>query len=149
MTATNVTNALQAVIERLQSEQSGLLAGVGIGYEMSDDLGQSAIYAGGDESEQEADVAENWGVLQLETALVTVYIQVQMSPPVSRIDTDKECARIASVVAKIFYEQPKLAGDMTWLGIASTRGDYQQTDTTTRSWRLLRMKIQSYLSWSA
>jgi len=148
MTATNAVAALQAVIERLRDEaDGGLLQGVGVGYEWTTELGASSVYAGGDDFEQESAVAEQAGLLQLETATVNLYIQVLRSPPTERIETDLECSRIADLIARIFFEQPKLAGEMTWIGIVSGRGDYSQSDATTQSIRSLRMRVQSYLSW--
>jgi len=150
MTATNATAALQAVIERLRGEaDGGLLQGVGVGYEASPELGTSSVYAGGDDFEQDPAVAEQWGLMQLETVTVNLYIQVLASPPVERIITDQECSRIADVITRIFFGQPKLAGEMTWIGLVSGRGDYSQSDLTTQSIRSLRMRVQSYLSWGA
>lgn len=143
----NAEDAKAALFDRLSAEaDGGLLAGVSVDYAYNGHAGTESIYGGGTRSEQD-DAVEEHGVLMYEVTSVSLYIAVIRRPPVDVRITDQRAKDIAKVIARILFNDPKLAGGFTWLGVRTTQGDYQQTDDETKTIKAYAMQIGSYLVW--
>ncbi len=146
---TNATRAKKALFGRLKAEaDGGLLSDVDVNYGYHGNVGLRSIYGGGWRILDQKDaVAEQSGLLVEEIVAVSLYIRVVKRPPVDVEETDAEVDEIAAVLARIFFNDPTLPGDMSWLGIASGQGDYSRTDDETISVHGYQARIGSFLSW--
>lgn len=146
-TITRMDEACRAVMDRLASEaDGGLLAGVDVSYGFAD-LGLRSVYGGSARFDQESAVAEQNGVLNIERIIYTIYVRCVRRPACDVRETDDDAVAIKSVIARILANEPKLAGDMTWLGVTNGYRDYSRNDQETVSVHSLDLVIEAYLSW--
>lgn len=145
---TLATVAKKAMIRRLMQEaEGGLLAGVDVRYAYHKDIGLRGIYGGGWRIEQEDAVAEQPGVLIVETVRLALYVRVVARPAGDVEDTDADAIAIGDLLVRALKADPGLAGDMKWLGIASGFGDYQQTDDETISTHAYQVRVSAHLAY--
>ena len=140
----------KAVFDRLAQEaESGRLGDLAVMYawDGTTDAGERLIYGGGTRFQQDDEVAER-GVLRREVVLVSVYVRVTKRPPTSAVDeADLEAAEIGDLIGLVFFQDPDLAGDLTWLGINSGATDYSQTGTETIVVHMFQVQIGARLTW--
>lgn len=147
--ATIAFPAKRAILDRLRGEtDGGLLSGWDVDYAFNGGARERCIYGGGWRIlSQDQGVAEDPGLVVLETVEIGFYFRVKASPPVDVADTDAVVDDASGIVARILSHNPKLGGDMTWMGIARGQGDYSQTNLETISVASFALQVQGYLSW--
>lgn len=145
---TNAELARKAVIDRLKEEaESGLFGEIDISYAWNGRAGPRSIYGGGWRFTQDEKGAERRGLLVSEIVTFALYVRVVARPAVDVEETDADAFNIARLISTTFAANPKLAGNLTWLGIPSGQGDYSRTDDETTSTHAYQVQVESYLSW--
>lgn len=109
------------------------LDGIQVAYDFPGNVGMRCIYGGGIRFDHDDDVAEAPGMLVRETVLVSAYIRIVASPAGEVADTDTTAAQVGAAILALVKANPKHAGPLTWVGVRSGQGDYQQTDDETIS----------------
>jgi len=144
---TRMDEACLAVMDRLAAEaDGGLLQGVQVSYGVAD-LGLKSVYGGSARFDQQSAIAEQPGVLNLERIVYTIYIRCVRRPACDVRDTDADAVAVKTVIAQIFSRNPKLAGDMTWIGVSNGYRDYSRNELETVSVHSLDLLIEAYVSW--
>jgi len=143
------TQAKAALFARLRAEaEGGLLAGWSVDYSYNGNAGAQAIYGGGWRVLSREDIiAEQRGLVVQEQIEVFLYIRYKVTPAASVEDTDAQCDAAALTIAQVMFNQPKIAGGMTWLGISTAQGDYSQTGLETISTHGYAVRIDAYSTW--
>jgi len=145
---TRMEEACQAIMGRLKGEaDGGLLEGVDVQYAYAGDFGLRAVYGGSARFEQESAVAEQTGILNVERIVYTIYVRCVRRPSCDVELTDGDAAEIKAAIARVFASDPRLAGDMTWLGVSSGIRDYSRNDMETISIHSLDLLVGAYVSW--
>jgi hypothetical protein len=138
-----------AVFDRLEEEAgSGRLGDLSVLYawDGATTAGEKLIYGGGTRFQQDDEVAER-GVLRREIVLVSAYVRVTKRPPTNVREADLDAAAIGDLIGMVFFQDPDLAGDLTWLGINSGATDYSQTGTETVVVHMFQLQIGARLTW--
>lgn len=139
-----------ALYNRFKAEaDGGLLKGWAVDYEYNANAGGNAIYFGGWRIIAREDaVAEADGLLVWETVALSFYIGAMLNPGDVQ-KTDALCNTAATVIAQVMFNQPKLAGPFTWLGIQNGQGDGYTNDlgaaSSTHGYAAL---VRALVTWS-
>lgn len=149
--ATSAFAVKRAIFDRLRDEaDGGLLQGWDVSYTFNAGAGAKSMYFGGWRLlEQEQAVAEGIGLVVREVVEVSLYIGVKISPRVDVSETDAVIEAVSGLIVQALARRPKLADDMTWLGIARGQGDYTDTQLETLSRAAFALSAESYLSWGS
>lgn len=140
-----------AVFDRLDAEAAtGMLQGLEVRYawDGATTAGEKLIYGGGTRFQQQDDVAEV-GLLRMEAVLVSVYVRVVMRPATDVKEADLVAANIGNLIGMVFAKTPRLAGDLTWLGINSGATDFSQTTDETIAIHQFQLQVGARLTWAS
>jgi hypothetical protein len=74
-------------------------------------------------------------------------VRVLQRPATDVEDTDQIADSIGSAIGAVLKANPKLAGGLSWLGIASGQGDYQVLDDETISIHAYQVQFRSRITW--
>ncbi len=147
---TNVYAAKAALFTRLAAyaQPAQPLAGLQVAYAFpGSNVELECMYGGGVRFDQTDAVAETPGILVTEVAQVSVYIRVMITPPGDVKDTDTRAAAIGSKMGVLLRTEPRLAGNLTVVGIAGGAGDYAQNSTETISILAYQVRVSTRLSY--
>lgn len=128
MKATLAYDAKKALFDELkaQSATGMALEGVQVSYSYPGrDAGRVLVYGGGVRFAHE-DLAEEMNSVGYETITVGVYVRA-LRPGETVAQADDEVEAVANSIVKVFSDKPQIAGNMTWIGIASGNADYSET----------------------
>lgn len=107
------------------------LYGVEVHYEYNGNMGPRSIYGGGWSSANE-EAAEERGALISELVTSTWYVRVAAGPPaVSVRQTDTDAAAILAAIRALMLSHPTLDGQITWIDMPRTQGDYEVHNDST------------------
>lgn len=146
-------DAKTALFDRLRAEaDGGLLQGWAVDYAFNGNPApqagaiQKQMYGGGWRTVSD-DAAGEHGLLMREVITVSLYLRVVARPPTDVATLDAMVKDAAAVIARVFHGQPRLTGDMTWLGLSTGQGDYAQSDDETTVIHAYALTVGSYLVW--
>jgi hypothetical protein len=152
---TAATAAKTALFARLKAEAAGgLLTGWAVDYAYNGVVQpqpgavQKQIYGGGWRSVQTDAVGEH-GVLMDEVVSISVYLRMQAALTVG--DAAAVEAMVAAggvVIGQIFKNNPRLAGDLTWLCVTTGAGDCYPLDQEIVAVHSFAMTVGARLVWS-
>jgi hypothetical protein len=151
---TAAVDAKTAVFARLKTEAaSGLLAGWAVDYAYNGNpqpqpgATQRQIYGGGWRSVQEDTLGEH-GVLMDEVISVSLYLRATAKLPDAVAEDVEAMVKAAGVViGQVFKSNPRLAGDLTWLGITTGAGDCYPLDDDLVCTHSFAMTVGARLMW--
>lgn len=145
---TNAYVAEAALIDLLKTKVgAGLpLEGVDVNYAFHGQVDLKSIYGGGHRFVQEPAVAEP-GVLVQELVTVSLYMRAVLRPATDPRETDLIVAGMGVAVGQVLKANPKLAGALSWVGIAGGQGDKSRTDDETISVLAYQIQFASLLTY--
>lgn len=139
--------AKRNLIRRLKNEaDGGLLRDVSVDYAYNGQVGRRSIYGGGWRGTPKQLSAES-GSLYSEVVTAGLYIRIRTEGAADVETLDGEGGEIAAILAAVAVRDPRLAGGMTWLGIAWSQGDYSRTDAETIVVHAYQAQIATFGSW--
>lgn len=148
---TNGLRAKRALIDLLRTETGAgqLLEGVDIATSWRGDLGTKAIYGGGIDFTQQESVAEAFGLLVGEDAIVSLYAHCIDRPPTvdSTDSTDDQLDDLIASIGAVLVQNPKFGGGFSFTGITSGSFDYNKTPDDVKSLGVVRVRISTQLSY--
>jgi hypothetical protein len=153
MKSTRMFEAKRALFDAMRA-QTGVgqpLEGIQVAYSWPGrDVMPVCIYGGGMrmvQDQTQGGVAE-FRVVILETVAIGVYVRVlrkdTMIADVEAVDVD--CEAIADKISNILTAQPKLAGNLTWLGFEAGTADYGETADGPEAILGLQVQVQALLT---
>jgi hypothetical protein len=150
---TAAVDAQAAIFDRLKAEADGGLLNdwqIDDAYRALDPQPgavQKQMYGGGWRSAQEDAVAEH-GLLMNETIAVSLYLCVIAPLPTATPASVKAMVKAGGVViGQIFKNNPRLAGDLTWLGITTGAGDCYPLDDQIMATHSFALQVGARLVW--
>lgn len=149
MPTTNAAAGKLALITLLKAQTGPgqLLDGVEVKYAYRANVGAQCIYGGGWRMTAEDAVAEGVGLLVRELVTVSLYVRVVARPACDVEETDAACTTISNALGSVLMANPKLAGQLSVVGIAGGQGDYSGTDDETISIQAFQVLITSLVTW--